>query len=76
MKMEVDQFAKGHLDVPLASGVVAVAARVTHRGHGASCAAQDLWTATARCYTGRTGGENKQKQFFVPYLVFEQSGSV
>lgn len=56
----MDQFADGRLDVPLAAGVVAVADRVTHRGDGATCASQVLWSPTARCYTGRIEGENQQ----------------
>lgn len=60
MEMEVDQFADGHLDVPLAAGFVVVAARVTHRGHLAFCASQVLWPSTARCYKGRIEGENQQ----------------
>lgn len=36
MEMDVDQFADVHLDIPLAAGFVAVAARITHRGHSAT----------------------------------------
>lgn len=49
--MEVNQFAVGHPDVPLAAGITAVAARETHRGHSAMCASQVLWSTTARYYT-------------------------
>lgn len=57
--MEMDQFAVGHLDVPLAAGFVAVAARVTHRGQSAMCASQVLCPTTARCYTESTESENQ-----------------
>lgn len=59
--MEVDHFADRHLDVPLASGFVAVAAWVTHRGHRAISANQVLWPSTARRYTERTEGQNGQE---------------
>lgn len=74
MELEVDQFANGYLDVPLAAGIVVVAARVTHRGYSATCVRQVLWPATARCCTGKTEGENGQKKDFVPYLVFCKVG--
>lgn len=59
--MEVDQFARGRVDDPVTFGVVAVASRETHRGHGASRAIQDLRAATARCYTGKKEGDNRQE---------------
>lgn len=61
MEMDVDQFADVHLDIPLAAGFVAVAARITHRGHSATWASQVLWPTTARCYTDRrTESETQQ----------------
>lgn len=50
MKSQVDQFAQGHLDDPLASGSVAVAARVAQRGQAPLCAIQNLGTPAARHY--------------------------
>ena len=73
--MEVNKFADGHLDVPLAAGFVAVAARVTHRGHRALSANQVLRPTTARRYTERTEGQNGQEMIWL-YLGLEQSGSV
>lgn len=70
MELEVDQFANGHMDVPVAASAIVVAARVTHRGYSATCVIQVLWPATARCYTGRTEGENQQIKDIVSYLVF------
>lgn len=49
MKSQVDQFAQGHLDDPLAFGSVAVAATVTQRGQTTLCAIQNLRTPAAGC---------------------------
>ena len=57
--MELDRFANRHLDVPVAVGFVAVAARVTHGGHSATTAIQVLWPSTARHYKERRAGEIK-----------------
>lgn len=49
-KSQVDPFAQGHLDDPLASGAVAVAARVTQGGQATLGADHNLWTTAARRY--------------------------
>jgi len=76
VEMEVDQFACRHSDVPLAVGFVAVAARITHRGYGTSCASQVLWPSTTRCYKRRTEGENKQRTLNLSHVDFGSKVSV